>query len=346
MLTFGDVKQDRGIMRIAGFAPDSLDFAQLVNASTRMFMRRGDFPGTLQPIYVCMRGGCVVWPRYVQTVRALSPCNANVKAENMWGSFLPRDKGAPWRQGLRWTTGRDCSAAMINQGRSSVYQDIQGDGRYLRAYNRFNLDNGKTMLVFGTDNNGQPLTHFDVTSNAWYPGIQLVFGAPYVQSTIFVRSIDYVLLPDIQGPINFYAYYAAGDVLEDLAQYDPGDTRPSFERTRIQLPGYAGTGGVGVSPGGCQSQTCCRSGVNALVKLRFFPVRYDTDLIPIDNLDALKIMIQAQRFGEAGDIENKRLFQADAINELNNQLRDESPDDQFVAANEVFADRSFQNHCF
>lgn len=340
MLTFGDAKNDLGIQRIASYGPDSLDFAQLINSSVRRFMRRGDFPGSLVPIYVCMRAGCVVWPRYVQTVRALAPCNTNVKPENMWGGFLPRDMGAPWRQGLRWATGRECSAAMINTGRSSVYQDVQGDGRLIRVYSRCNQDQQKFITVFGTDNNDQPLQHLDISTNAWLPGLPIEILQPFGSSNTFVRHIDYVLVDDIECPINVYGYYAAGDVLEDIAQYDPGDTRPSFERTRIQLAGQQNFGGS------CSGQACCRTGVNALVKLRWFECKFDTDLIIIDNLDALKLMVQSQKFSEAGDRDNAKLYEADAIAELNLQLRDESPDDQFLATNQVFADRSFQNQMF
>lgn len=343
MLTFGDALDDPGIIRVISYAPRSEDAKQLINSSIRRFMRRGDFSGSLVPIYVCMRGGCVVWPRYVQTVRALAPCNGNVKPENMWGSFLPRDMGAPWRQGLRWSTHRDCSAAMIQQGRSSVYQDIQGDGRLVRVYSRCNQDQQKFVTLFGIDNNDQPLQHLDISTNTWLPGLPIEILQPFGSTSVYVRRIDYVLVDEIECPINLYGYYAAGDVLEDIAQYDPGDTRPSFERTKIKMGGFDGGLGVG---GGCSAQSCCRTGINALVKLRWFQCRYDTDLIIIDNLDALKLMIQAQKFGEAGDRQNSKAFEADAIAELNLQLRDESPDDQFQATNQVFGDRSFQNKCF
>lgn len=348
MITLSDVKTDRGIQRIAGYCPDSEDFVGLVNDSGRRCLRRGDFAGSIQPIYLCVRSGCVVWPRYVKAVRAMSWCGRGMKTENMWGSFLPRGGAEPWRSGLRWCSGSSCKSAMVDQGRTSVFQDIQGDGRLIRVYARCSVDWGKTLTFFGTDNNGQELmtTNLDGSHTR---GVTVTLADPYATVTdgvnpIFIRHIDYVLKDVTQCPVNVYAYWAAEDVLEDIAQYDPTETRPSYRRTKITLP-WAGTGACNLSP---TSTSCCDTnrGVAALVKLDVFPIVADTDLVLPDNLDAIKMMIQAIKLGEAGDRQNAKLLEMDAITELNRQLDDENPDDQFVAEDYVFAGQTFTNRCF
>lgn len=87
-------------------------------------------------------------------------------------------------------------------------------------------------------------------------------------------------------------------------------------------------------------------GVTALVKLRFIPAVHPTDLVIIDNLDALKLIFQAEKFGEAGDRANRKMYQMDAIEDLNRQLETDSPDDQFVANNTPFGPAVFTNQCF
>lgn len=84
----------------------------------------------------------------------------------------------------------------------------------------------------------------------------------------------------------------------------------------------------------------------ALVKLKHIDAQVPTDLLVIDNIDAFVLEIQATKSREAGDIESMRMFQASAIEELNRQLEDESPDDQFSAINNVFGGASFSNSCF
>lgn len=332
MLTFEDVKNDRGIKTIAGVCPSSSDFADLVNSAVRRAMRRGDFVGTLQPIYLCMRAGCVVWPRYVGQVRKLGWCRVPITPVNMWGSFLPTAANAPWRAGCHWMMPAN---AMVDQGHTSVFQDVMGEGRLIRAYARCNQDYGKTVTIFGIDNDGQPLQHQNATTKDWEMGQILTLQQTYASTSSFVRRIDYILKDETQCPINLYAYNATTLLLEEIGQYDPGETRPSFSKSKITMP-WVNCGG-----------TCGTSrGISALVKLRFIPVKYDTDLVLIDNLEALKYLIQSCKFGEAGDRNNAKAFEADAIQELNRQLEDEFPDDQMPNENHVFAGANFTNQCF
>lgn len=349
MLLLSDLKSDKGIQRVANCDPNSDDFLEYVNASLRRAMRRGDWPGTIVPIYLCVRAGCVVWPDYVGSIRALSSCGREFKTENMWGGFLPRSRGSPWFQGMRWVYGQDCEGMLVTQGKSSVYQDIQGDGRLVRAYYRCNQDVGKNITIFGTDNNGQVLQHSDGTN--WLPGLVLQLEAPFASTATYVRHIDYVILDDMQCPVNLYAYNATTNLLEDIAQYEPGDTRPSFERSR--LSNYHRWGWGGGFPGGttsCAGGTaagCCSFGVAALVKLRYKPVKFDTDIVYIDNLDVFKLLIQSEKCYENLDRANGQALLVDAIAELNRDAENEWPDASMPVTNEVFGPGvSFSNQCF
>lgn len=339
MITFSDLKTS-SLRKIAQNCANSADFADLVNQATRKFMRRGDWAGTVVPIYVCATAGCVVWPQYVGQVRRLNICNQPIPVRNMWYEFMSgvrQCEGGFWRQTLGPLAG------LAAQGRTSVFQDIQGDGRLVRVYARCTTDYGKTVKIFGLDNNGQTL-QTDNGDGTFSLGLNLILAAPYVSASTYVRSIDYVLKDETQCPVDMYAYNASTDLLEDLAHYEAGETRPSYEKTKLVLQNYPNpcSGNTSLSP------TCCGTarGVVALVKLRFIPVKTDTDLVLIDNEDALKLMVQSILNHEAGDRKGALQYESDAIRELNRELEDVSPDDQLSALDNVLGPYTFSQQCF
>ena len=293
-----------GALNIAGVCPTSDEFTRLVNEATSRLMRRGDWSGTALPIYVCIKRGCVVFPRYVLQVRKLNYGRHPVSVKNNWYEFFDTRS---------WRGACGAKAGVIGQSQTPVFQDVQGEGRLIRAYTRVQNDVGKTIKIFGVDNSGQPLT--EKVAGTWVQGITLTLAIPFVSSSVFVRRIDRVLKDETEAPINLYAYNSTDDVLEDLAQYDGSETNPSYSKYQINICG--GNGACGDS-----------FPITAMVKLRFVPVKNADDLVLIGNLDALKDMMQSIRLREAGDSDGANTFEASAIRELNLQLRDESPEDE------------------
>src|SRR5690349_22789879 len=88
MLQLSDVQADKGVQSVAGFCPTSDELIELVDASTRRLMRRGDWFVTAIPIYVCVFNGCICWPRYVGQVRRLHMCNSQIPVRNLWYQFM------------------------------------------------------------------------------------------------------------------------------------------------------------------------------------------------------------------------------------------------------------------
>ena len=323
--------KESSLRNIAGACPSSAAFLQLLNDATRRLMRRGDWPGTICPIHVCVKSGCVVWPRYCGEVRKINVCRVNVPVKSVWYDFLPYT-GSNWGMGgyewwgpNAWGGWCGTSAAMVAQGKSPVFQDILGLGRLVRAYATVNADIGKTVTIFGLDNNNQPLTHQNA-DGSWSDGWIITISAPFGSTSSYVSRIDRVLLADMQGIVRLYAYHAADDLLEDIGTYEPGDTNPAFERYKLDLGSCSTSGDCG-----------CTKSVVALVKLKFVPARYDSDLVLIDNLDALKLMMQCCKLEEAGDRTAARQYEQDAIRELNLQLADQSPLDQMPVTINTFS---------
>jgi hypothetical protein len=308
MFNFGYLKTTSAA-DVSTVSPDSQAFSDITNDATRQLMRRGDWPGTVVPIHVCVQRGCVVWPRYVGEIRKMNMCRHGVEIHNMWFNFLPYNHRSRWEQNWwhDWIGGRTRAVA---SARSPVFQDIMGDGRTIRAYPSTPLDNNKTVRIFGVDNNGQQL--MTTGAGGWTNGITLTLKTPFVESTQTVRRIDRVIKDATQGPVRLYANNSG--TLEELATYAPDETNPSYLRQQLHMP--------------CCGDCATTHSVVALVKLQFVPVVNDDDPVLIENEDALKYMFQAIKAGESNDREGKIGFEQDAVRELNLQLADRDFDEQ------------------
>ena len=335
MLTYKDV-QESDVQKVAGCSPNTSDFADVVNAAIRRLMRRGDWSGTVVPMQTCIRRGCVVWPRYVQQVRKINWCRRSwawggeqvLPLENLWYRFMePRS--------YQHEYGRlhgDFSASA--EGRSPSYNTIPGDGWLVRAYPSTPEDatSGAGLTLFGLDNGNQPLRTNNL-DGTWSEGITITLASPFGSTAGYVRSFDRVVKDPTQGQVFLYAYNPSLNVLLDLAIYDPGETSPSYARQQFHAP---------ATTCGCANA----ESVIALVKLAFIPVKYPSDLVIIDNLDAIKFTVQSIKLGEANDFKGATDAQALAVRELNHQLEDDSPDSQFAARINPIGRRSYTNQCF
>lgn len=348
MISFKEVK-DSTIKRVAGVCVDSAEFADLVNEATRKLMRRGDWVGTVTPIQICAKAGCLVLPRIVQSIRKLSLCNQPLPVGNLWYRFINARECGSSQFGTGWSHAGYGLGALHSNGQSCCYNDIMGDGRLIRAYPTVLADIGKTLTIFGVDNYNQPLRtdNGDGTwSDGWVISLNTPYGSPDASASPaplpYVRRIDRVVKEKTQGQVRLFAYDPANDVLEDLAVYDPGETSPTYTRYSLHV-NQAGVGGI------CGSTATCCSAVHsivALVKIRFIPVEFDTDWCMIENLDMLKDMVQSIKLREAGDLQGSTAFELAAVREGNREIEDNFPDDTFSAENNVFGGSSFSNRCF
>lgn len=311
--TLAQIK-DSNVANIAGVTPDSDAFVAYVNEAVERLMDRGDWWATVVPINICVKRGCVVLPRYVASIREMKSCGGYVPVRNEWYEFTTHD----WYNSLLneyWGWGW-CQQNMVGKGIVPTHNTIMGLARKVRAYAQCNADYGKTVTIFGLDNNQQPLMHRDETG-AWRDGIILTLQAPYAESEGYVSSIDRVLKDQTEKPITLYAWNTTDSVLEDLAVYEPSETNPAFRRYEFRTWTYRD------NDGNERYRPVC-----ALVKLQFVPAQYDTDIVAISNIAALKFMVAAIRAEEGNDFNTAESNSAKAIQALNFQLRNYSPGDQ------------------
>lgn len=339
MLSLLDTRNSPGIKRVLGKCSGGQAAVDLINEATRRLLRRGDWIETVVPVFLCVYNGCLVMPRYVLEVRELNLCNREIPVRNGWWEFLSWNQNYPanWNAWIGSWCGQ--SGGLNAQGMSPVFQDIQGEGRTVRAYPRCLADIGKTMRIFGMDNNGQPLITKNVTTGEITQGALLTIANPFGSTSTFVRSIDYIVRDQTTCIVDVYAYNATTNLLEELAHYQPTETTPTYSRYKLNVawPYGAST---------CSSPCNGRKGVVAMVKLRFVEAEQDYDLVMVPNVDALKLMIQAINREDANDWQNARELEKQAIEILNREIESQSPDDQFSVGVNTLGPGVFSNQCF
>ena len=330
MLTLADVQTAR-FQSASGYGTSSSDFLELLNDAVDELIRRGDFSGTLIPIQVCLSKGCATFPRYVGEVRKMYSCRHTIEVRNVWYRFLEgmgrHDRWRDWH-------GEERNLEM--QYRAPTFADVQGTGNYLQFYPTVQQDVGATITIFGQDDSGQDLK----TQNGdgtWSPGITLVATMPFTQSATTVNHIDRVVCTETNSYKLLYAYNPGANSTYQLASYEPTETNPSYLRYKL----------TGCNPN--PNTSCCGGGVTqsivALVKLQNLPIQNPMDLVIINSREALLLAIKAMKLEDAsvsGDANWKA-----AIERLNRQLENDSPDDQFSAANNTWGDdRCFVNQAW
>jgi hypothetical protein len=346
-LTLADVKRSP-VKRIVGVCPSSTEFSDIINEATERLMTRGDWATTVVPIHTCIKNGCVTFPRYVGHVRKMAACGVPVPITGMFSPYLDRRQAGGWFDWPGTHTWNNLSGYYGN-GRnlnfSSCSANVTGyypsysdpwDNRYIRAYCQYPQDFGKTVTIFGRNEDGQPLATKNTASDGtvtYAPGAKITLGAITLDGKKFGSTsmrvqapFDRIIKDETEGRVWLYGYNDTDDLLEDLAVYEPKETNPTYVRMRVP----------GAKSGGSCSSSSCSTAVMAIVKLQFIPAVNDEDLVLIPNTAALKTMVQAILFEDSLDAQQANDFEVRAIRELNLQLRDIVPEDQTGVSIEAF----------
>jgi len=146
----------------------------------------------------------------------------------------------------------------------------------------------------------------------WQNGVEGVLNAndlPDRSVNTFIQ-ITAVQKPVTRGYISLYTYDSSDHRMYFLGKYHPEETNPGYRRYRLASPDFDNA-----------------RNVLCLVKLRHVELVHDTDVLPIQSLDALKAMVIAIREENAGNDTKAEASRVKAIRILERQLRNsrESP---------------------
>lgn len=314
-LTLGDVRSSR-IPAYLGMCSDDSRLIKFLNeAEQRLMNLPANFFGTTQNIQLYTDGNLITWPRQVAAVRAIKACGKRATIANQWYSFL----------GPCLDCDDSCIPGCLRfemENTSPAFKEISTTGSTLRLYPTNACDIGKQVLLQGYDEFGQWVrtkTADYCASYSWVDGEYLTLDQPYVESTRgwLCGGLQAVQKPETVGDVQLR------EVLDDgtqivIGNYEPGETRPDYMRTRLVNPDLSGCG--------CACVATNSFLVEAIVKLQHIDVLYDTDHFVIGNLPALKDAAKAVQYMENEDFAKAEIHFQSAQRELNRELRNYTSD--------------------
>lgn len=323
MITFGQVKNS-SVASVAGVNVQDPQFAQYVNDAVRQLMDLGyggarGWWGTVQALTGVAYDGCFVWPANVITVLGIRDCHGVVPIKNEWYSFTnPDERHQDFAR--RWDGRNTVEFA----GQTCLFNSIASSPTAIRALSESSQDNGKAVTIYGLDANGNEVYSLQPDSSTGGQSIQrgymLVLGSFPLNTT--PSAMSYVT--DVLKPITIsrVRLYASGPGIGRLlAIYNGCDENPKFL--------YSHT------------RSRCIQPITALVKLGFTGVAQDADIIPLDNIDAIKSQVQAIRCREGRDPATSVAFEKDALRRLIAQVNSRFPLEQFVVRFKPFGSNDF-----
>jgi len=328
MLTLLDCQTDQDLIDVSNVSTSSQTFINRVNSACKRLLDRGDWWATVIKAQFAVYNSRVVWPRWVGTVLAVNENRTPLKAQTGWFDFLPLTSED-------WRAIRDCypnrwdrmrGSALVNDlGTAPTFNEIAtGQTNYVIVYPRSSVDAGKTMTIWGTDQNGWPATETLIMPNN-------TSSPPFVASSNQYQSIRRVIKDVTADYLD--AYQCAANVpgtLLDLGHYEPGETKAEYRVSFIKSH----------FPDWCQGERR----ISALFKIQHVPAVMPNDLVSIGNPAAIKLMYQAIQDENASDADNAAKHAAMAVHELNLELQNKLPESQTPVSYEEFSGVSMSRH--
>jgi hypothetical protein len=327
VITFGDLKFG-AVGRSSGMDVTGPDFLNYCNDSVRQLMNRGNWWATVAPITACVRDRVITWPRQVATILGMNTSTGPNILDNRWFKFMmPDSRYRNWVNDYA-RSGWWGNIHTVSSSTSPVFNQIRAEGFNIRVNITNKADVGKTITFYGTDVNGQPVitTRADGTIQH---GEQVVLALPHVDTQTVFRYVLRVVKDVTSGDLLCYQHNIAADFVLDLARYQPTETAPDYIVTH--------TSGYNCDAG-------CSKEIEALVKMKFVPFQFDGDLVQIDTEDAIRDMLIAVRKKEAGDIAGSLAYETSGIRELNYQMKNRFPDEQFIVNFRPFGRDGLNNY--
>lgn len=297
---------DAGLHTLVNLCEDDPRFYTLINSFQSRALAYGRWWGTVQMLDACVsasgtcttEGACVIMPREVAVIEALTLNGAPLNPRNAWYSYItPVDP--------TYCGSANCSPGLYPWGRDwqrgpwGVSEDkltvpsfgVTTTGQTIRLY--FNsADLGKKVRVQGYDeNNVWVRTSIDGTVQDGEQVTLATTGGEYYTDTTTVWRIgspQAIIKEATSYNVLMFAVDEDGTVAQQLANYQPTELLPSYRK--FYLPGRIC---------GCSDNTAT---LRCLVSLAHVPVSTPTDWLLFDDaLPAYEDGVQAAHYWRNGD---------------------------------------------
>jgi hypothetical protein len=340
VLTFQQI-QNSSVANIAGVNITDPQFAQYVNEAVAKICRLGDWIGCVETmvsqVYIDTCNGIMVWPSFVDAVLAVKENRRQVQVRNYWYEFLPmgdwdRSITGPFPGGCCGVEGlgrcyyrRDWPRVLRFAGTTPVLLSPSPANPFpIQAVAERSADYGKTVTIYGKDMNGFEV--YTTQGGVLQRGCTLTLAAspPVTMDDngliINFTAISAVTKQQTGSEVNLWVYNVTTPFLYLVGNYGPNEVNPQYLFSQLSSV---------INPSW--------KFVEALVKIKPLPVTNPNDIIPLNNIEAIKAMVQSIRFSEAGDLANAQKYEVDSVHRLNMELNTKYPLDQIESSNLTFS---------
>lgn len=306
--TLADIRETN-IPQVLGLCPTDTSgrLQRYLNEAVVRLLPRGQWRGTVVRYRICTSANCITWPRQVESIIAFAICDSPGEIRSHWYEFLGY---GPGMASADWCSG----SKLIDRGLAVAFDDICGENKKIRVYCDLPADEGKTVLLQGWDQ----YRNWVLTDSGDTIGEEVTMAMPYVDTTkIWMPAgLSNVQKPITKGNVRLFTIDTVTGLQAPLAIYEPDETRPEYRRSFV--PGIHTDFHCcndGETPDDCEDKT-----ITVLAKLKFIPVRLETDYLLIGNYAALKDMCQAIKKRENNLIAEALAYEASAVAELEREL--------------------------
>lgn len=261
----------------------------------------------------------VTFDNTVARLEYVDICNHPVTLNNQFVEFLRFGNG---RLPKLFAQGhRGCfSSEVFSRNNAPTFVDLGPAPQFVRAFATDPTDLDKRVLMQGTDNNGNTIYSQDFLQRA--TGQFGNLSNPFFQWPMLFNSITGIQKDITNGPIQIFQVDPNTGAQVLLVTMQPSETTAWYRRYFFHHLPFNCCTAIGPNP--CVSPPSPQNVVvNAIVKLEFIPVQFDTDYCLIQNLEALKQEAMAVRYSTMDSAQSKQLEalkHKDAVRYLNGEI--------------------------
>lgn len=278
LLTFSDLKDSELPSRI-NLCPDDPRFLQRTNRAFEWLFLCGSWMGTVRPVQLCVKVGCVITPPFVANIESVWACEEAVTIENNWYRMLPGFHPIQQRAGGQlWFEYTD----------QVPWMEPLCLPRILRSFPSQSTDRGRTITFLGYDTNRQWVR--TKRAGLWQDGETVTLMNPFSDTVTEWTSVTQVIMDPHDGPVRVFQVDPVTQLLTPFGDYQYWETKPWYQRYRVHNRHML-------------DNHSCRTGkiVEANVKLCFIPIQQDTDVLPIQNRVAIEMAVMGVKALDDGD---------------------------------------------
>lgn len=307
---------DAGVPERAGnLCPDSPTFFRYINSFQERALSYGRWWGTTQLMQFCVTSKCVVLPRQVAVVEALTLNQLPLQPRNQWYSYVYPHRPyqgcgtAACNPGIYPTPcacGCGCGPFVSEDKLTVPSFQVTAAGQKIRFYPGNVADVGKTIIIQGYDSNGVWVR--STIEGVVQDGVQVTLASPFVTTAIaWAAGAPTAIIkePTSYQVMMFSVDPDTGEDVNRLAVYEPSETLPSYRK--LYLPTYRA--GCGCSDGEGTST------LRAIVSLNHIPVTRPLDWLLFQSTSVYIDGVKSELLRDNNDLagSDKAFFGADDV---------------------------------